>query len=599
MYSEQGVAPTMNQFGSQAVEAWAAGHVGSASVVVGVIDKGIQISHPDLRANIWTNRVEATGVPGVDDDGNGYVDDFNGWDFLTNDNTVYDGAFDDHGTHVAGTIGAKGGNGAGVAGVNWNVTMVPVKIINSAGTGSNANAIKALDYLTDLKIRHGLNLVATNNSWGGGPFSQTLLDAIVRSASADILFVAAAGNNTSNGGGLNNDVTPFYPANYDTTAGAGYDAVISVANITIIGTRAASSNFGKTMVDLGAPGTNILSTNPTNTYANLSGTSMAAAHVTGAAALYASLLPHVTARRIKEVILDAAAATPTPSLTDMTVTGGRLNIGEFAAAPPPLPAAPGDLAVVPISSSETALTWNDHASDEDGFTIERCDDTSCSSARLLAYVDADVIRYQDAGLLENTQYRYRVSAFNRGGASASNVAEAATLPVIVAQAGTGISVDEGQPVTLDGTLSSHENNAPLTFAWTQTAGPAVMLAGADTSQPTFTAPQVVALETLTFSLTVTDGERSATDTVDVTVLNVNQPPAITSLAELTATEDVLYSYAATAIDADGPGLTWSVVADDLSCGGTIDPTSGIYSFTPAGRGATGQLRGLDPGVRRR
>ena len=147
-----GPAGTTNQFGSQAEKAWDAGIVGSKSVVVGIVDEGFQVDHPDLAANVWVNPFDAPD--GIDNDGNGYVDDVNGWDFYANDKTVYDGVADDHGTHVAGTIGGVGGNGAGVAGVNWNVTMISTKFLGPNG-GTLANAVKAIDYLTDLKSRHG------------------------------------------------------------------------------------------------------------------------------------------------------------------------------------------------------------------------------------------------------------------------------------------------------------------------------------------------------------------------------------------------------------------------------------------------------------
>lgn len=158
-----------NQFGSQAAEAWAAGFTGSSDVYVGIIDEGVDISHPDLAANVWTNPFDAPD--GVDNDGNGFIDDVNGWDFAGNNNSVYDGTADDHGTHVAGTVAARGGNGIGVAGVNWNVKFIPVKFLGATG-GTTANAIRAVDYITNLKLRHGLNIVATNNSWGGGGFSR-------------------------------------------------------------------------------------------------------------------------------------------------------------------------------------------------------------------------------------------------------------------------------------------------------------------------------------------------------------------------------------------------------------------------------------------
>ncbi|HEY0109471.1 MAG TPA: S8 family serine peptidase, partial [Fibrella sp.] len=200
-----------NQYGSQAATAWAANKTGSSTVIVGIIDEGWMITHTDLSANKWVNTKDP--VDGKDNDGNGYIDDVNGWDFAANNASVYDGASDDHGTHVAGTIGGKGGNGLGVAGVCWNVQMIGLKFLGASG-GTSANAIRAIDYLTDLKTRHGLNIVASNNSWGGGGFSQALQDAIGRANNANILFVAAAGNGGSDGVGDNNDAVANYPSNY-------------------------------------------------------------------------------------------------------------------------------------------------------------------------------------------------------------------------------------------------------------------------------------------------------------------------------------------------------------------------------------------------
>jgi subtilisin family serine protease len=319
-----------NAHGSQAGEAWARGNVGSRTVHVGVIDEGIMYFHADLQGQVWTNPYDP--ADGIDNDGNGYVDDVNGWDFDGNNSSIYDGTQDDHGTHVAGTIGAIGGNGVGVAGVSWNVTLISAKFLGRKG-GTTANAIKAVDYLTDLKIRHGLDLVATSNSWGGGGFSQGLLDAIDRGGDAGILFVAAAGNGGNDGVGDDNDVTPHYPSSYQCTKGGtrGWDCIIAVASITSTGAKSGFSNYGDVSVDLGAPGSGIYSTLPgrgnTSTYGSYSGTSMATPHVTGGAALFAASHATASAQDIKAAIL--SSAVPTSSLQGLTVTGGRLDVSGF------------------------------------------------------------------------------------------------------------------------------------------------------------------------------------------------------------------------------------------------------------------------------
>ena len=311
-----------NQYGSQANEAWANNHIGSTLVHVGVIDEGAMYTHTDLAGQIWTNPYDP--VDGLDNDGNGYKDDIHGWDFDKNDNTTFDGSEDDHGTHVSGTIGAKGGNGAGVAGVNWNITIITAKFLGRRG-GTTANAVKAVDYITDLKTRHGLLLPATNNSWGGGGFSQSLADAIERANTANILFIAAAGNGGNDGVGDNNDVTKHYPSSYSNAN------IIAVASINSSGAKSGFSNYGSTSVDIGAPGSSIISTVPsksaTSAYATYSGTSMATPHVTGGAALYAASNPGASAAAIKLAIFNSAI--PTSSLSGKCVTSGRLNLSGF------------------------------------------------------------------------------------------------------------------------------------------------------------------------------------------------------------------------------------------------------------------------------
>jgi len=361
-----------NVYGSQAGEAWAKGITGSKAVYVGVIDEGIQYTHCDLAQNIWTNPGESgtytilspngTTVTrnraddGVDDDRNGYADDVHGWDFFHNDKTIYDTGEDHHGTHVSGTIGSAANNtcdgklnlgDGGDIGVNWDVTLISGKFLGPGG-GSLDAAVRAVDYMTYLKagcaafpkgicpqvdmdrVGPGLNIVALNNSWGGGAYSQALHDAIIRAAKVDILFIAAAGND-----GRNIDGRLSYPSAYNTLQGTSteqwpswlvpYDSVIAVAAIDSTGRRASFSNYGATTVDLGAPGVGIWSAVPGG-YAPMSGTSMATPHVTGAAALYAAVNPTAKGAQIRKALLDTATRRATPSLTRKTVTGGRLDI---------------------------------------------------------------------------------------------------------------------------------------------------------------------------------------------------------------------------------------------------------------------------------
>jgi subtilisin family serine protease len=289
-----------------APEAWST-TTGSHSVVVAVIDTGVDYTHPDLAPNIWTNPGEScAGCPndGLDNDGNGYVDDVHGWDFVNDDNQPLDDH--GHGTHVAGTIGATGDNGTGVAGVNWNVQIMPLKFIAANGEGTADDAVRAILYATKM------GAVVSNNSWGGEEFSQALEDAIADADTHGSLFVAAAGNSFKN-----NDASPDYPSGFD------LPNVVSVAATDLNDSRAWFSNYGRVSVDLGAPGTNIYSTWPGGSYAYLDGTSMAAPHVTGVAALAKAAFPAGTAMGLKTLLL--RTVDPNTTLSGKTTTGGRLN----------------------------------------------------------------------------------------------------------------------------------------------------------------------------------------------------------------------------------------------------------------------------------
>jgi len=299
-----------------AYEAWDI-TTGDTTVIVGIIDSGIDYDHPDLAANIWKNPGE---IPNnnIDDDGNGYVDDIYGWDWAYNDNDPSD--YCGHGTHCGGTVSAVGNNGEGVAGVAWKVKLMALKFLDDMGYGYTSGAISALEYATSMGAK------LTSNSWGGGSYSSLLETAI---ANSNILFIAAAGNESSN-----NDFYPAYPASY------ALDNIIAVAATDHNDDLAYFSNYGAVSVDLGAPGVDILSTKPDNPtsidfrppgwglsstyYGVISGTSMATPHVAGTAALIYSRNPSLTWAEAKTAILDYV--DPNASLNGITVSNGRLNV---------------------------------------------------------------------------------------------------------------------------------------------------------------------------------------------------------------------------------------------------------------------------------
>ncbi len=317
--------PESGMWGLTKISAPAAWDVftGSPAVVVANIDTGMRYTHEDLAANAWTNSGEINGN-GVDDDGNGFVDDYYGYDFRYNDPDPADQH--GHGTHTAGTIGAAGNNGIGVAGVNWNVKLMTIKIYSAAATDTtSAMLINAYNYVTLMKNR-GVNIRVTNNSYGGCSeacgYDQATKDALDAMGNAGILNVFAAGND-----GRNTDNLPAYPASYTSPS------IISVANSTSSDARSGSSNWGVTTVDLAAPGSGILSTtNSSNTsYGSSSGTSMASPHVAGAAALLAGLNPSLSAASLKASILNNVDLLT--QWNGMVKTGGRLNVAAALADP--------------------------------------------------------------------------------------------------------------------------------------------------------------------------------------------------------------------------------------------------------------------------
>jgi len=392
-----------------APEAWDI-FTGDPNTLVAIIDTGVDINHEDLVDNIWTNPGE-TGPDGfggnkenngIDDDGNGFVDDVHGWDFRNEDNDPADGH--GHGTHVSGTVCGKGNNNKGVAGVVWSCKLVPLKFLSDGGSGWTSDAVEAVQYSTDM----GVNL--SNNSWGGGGFSQSLFDAI-KAARDQIghIFCAAAGND-----GRDTDLAPHYPSSYN------LDSIISVAAIDRNDNMASFSNWGATSVDLGAPGVSIRSSLPGNTYASWSGTSMATPHVCGVVALVFGLHPEWSYDQIINRIF--STVRPVASMSGNTVTGGVVNAYDAIngiADPPVSPDPPSNLNASAASDSAVDLNWV-AGSGASEYVIERSETgplTVAANWHEIDVIPASQTSYTDTALNSSSEYCYRVKSRNSEGDS--------------------------------------------------------------------------------------------------------------------------------------------------------------------------------------
>lgn len=288
---------------------------GARNAVIGVIDTGINYSHPDLAANVWSApsqfSVTIAGQTITCAAGT------HGFNAITRTCNPMDDAATPHGTHVAGTIGAVGNNGIGVVGVNWVASMMGLKFLDANGSGYTSNAIYAIEFAIQAKAAFaatsGANVRILSNSWGGGGYSQALADEISAANTANMLFVVAAGNSRSN-----NDATPSYPSSYPIAN------VLSVAATDNQDALASFSSYGATSVHLAAPGVSVWSTGTGSAYLGLSGTSMATPHVSGAAALLLANCPSATTAQLKSYLLGSVDLVP--ALTGVTTTGGRLNV---------------------------------------------------------------------------------------------------------------------------------------------------------------------------------------------------------------------------------------------------------------------------------
>jgi len=500
-----------------AVEAWDT-TTGSSSIIVGVIDTGINYSHEDLVSNVWSNPGEIPNN-GLDDDGNGYIDDIHGINAITNSGDPMDDHF--HGTHVSGTIGAQGNNGKGVVGVNWNVSIAGCKFLDSFGFGSTANAVKCFKYFNQLKNEQGYNVVITSNSWGGGGFSQILknaMEGLDQPGMAPILHIAAAGNSNSN-----NDFNLFYPASYN------LNNIISVAATDHRDRYAGFSNYGASTVDLAAPGVNILSTSiPGNSYLSVSGTSMATPQVAGAAALIWSSSPNLIASEVKQQILSSVDDISGVSGNSLkpTLTNGRLNVFNALPQGNNNPPVANDDAYT--TGKDTTLTVNAangvvaNDSDVDGDTITAVLDSGPSDGSVTLNSDGSFTYTPNTNFdgLDSFTYHANDGTTNSNTATVSiTVNGENSLPI--ANAGADQTVFSFMLVTLDGSGTDPDGD-PITFSWTQTSGPAVTLSDPNSAKPTFRAPNVGTTTNLSFDLIVNDGTMDSVP--DSVIITVNPSP---------------------------------------------------------------------------
>lgn len=433
----------------QALEAWDLRSGGE--VVVAVLDSGVDYHHPDLAGNIWINPGEVGGN-GLDDDGNGYIDDVRGWNFVSNNNNPMDddvnistGKPEGHGSHVAGIIGASGNNGIGVAGIGWAGRIMPLKFLNSRGDGDVANAVKAINYA----VRNGAKVINASYT-----YPQSCLktspniserNAIAAADAAGVLFVAAAGNF-----GCNNDIYPFYPASHN------LPNIISVTATDPNDARISWSNYGVNSVHLGAPGLNVFSTirgdflgvGGIRGYGYMSGTSMASPFAAGAAALVWAHRPELTHLEVKEALL--SSVDPLPALATRTVSGGRLNVYQAmtfdaTAEPPP---APTELTAAVLPGARVELAWRTVA-EATGYRIER--QTTSGEFQAIGTIEP-AATFIDTTVPDGQRNIYQVRA--RSGGTFSEPSDT-----------TEIFVPMRPPTALSATPYQAENSAYIQLYW--------------------------------------------------------------------------------------------------------------------------------------
>ncbi|MFT5499149.1 MAG: subtilisin family serine protease, partial [Kiritimatiellia bacterium] len=388
-FPSQAAMQNVNDHDIDAPEAWDI-QTGSSNIVVAIIDTGMDYNHPDLAPNIWNNPAEALGIPGVDDDGNGYVDDIHGWDFYFNDADPFDDS--SHGTHVAGIIGAVGNNNIGVAGVNWQIRMAAVKAFSIDNAGFTSDIVEAMAYTRIMGFDIGYHAYGTHVD---SPFLTSAIDEL---GLAGQIFVTLAGGTEAD-----IDLDPYYPASHPG------DHVIVATTSDTEDHRPYWANTGALSVDLAAPGVDILSTLLNGSYGRKSGVSMSGAFVAGACALLKAQYPASDSGAIKARLL--AGVDPLADFQGQVASHGRLNLHRAIsiASPPRAPTAPDQLYSSYNGLDEVDLDWNDNSDDEIEFAIERkqgFDGTFVEIGRS----DADQPFYIDLAPIPGVENIYRVKA---------------------------------------------------------------------------------------------------------------------------------------------------------------------------------------------
>jgi subtilisin family serine protease len=494
-----------------------------SGVIVAVIDTGVDYEHPDLAANMWVNPGEIAGN-GIDDEGNGFIDDIHGYDFSNNDNDPMDDH--QHGTHVAGILGAVGNNGVGVTGVAWQAKIMAVKFLNDSANGTVADAISCIEYA----VANGA--VILNNSWGSSAFNAALQSAILEADAQGALFFAAAGNQ-----GRNIDVNPFYPAGLDVPN------ILSITSIDDENDLSSFSNFGAIDVDLAAPGGDVYSTKPNNTYGYISGTSMATPYTAGAAALLWSQFPSLSHRQVRNLVFQGVE--PRNYLAANTAMGGIVNVANsLAIALDPSNQIPAANAGSDRSLElGTAVTLNGSASDGDGdfplsFEWELTVPPG-SRSRL------DDFSSQNPTFVPDLEGEYIASLVVSDSASDS-VPDSATvtvaggilpLPTVILQAefrkdgggnqdlSAGAPAPLGAKITLNGKGSSSLLPEELLFEWEIVAKPSASLVALSSTDKSLVSLEPDLAGTYTVRLTVEDGYNENFGEISFAVVEPSTPSA--------------------------------------------------------------------------